>query len=393
MPVYKTKNGYGVRFELPGSTAENRKRKRLSGFPTEKAAKDFLKSIDAMKVLDQFKTYHLQTVAEVMDTWHDEHVIRNCRHDSILFYEEKIKVIKDNFGKKKVEALKVGHVKSFYRVLHDMGKSQDAIKKIHKTLKSAFFYCYSMEYIPDKIMDRVKLDVYDSPNQESKLKHWNYDEIKRYLPHLKESSIYFNIYLALHLGLRAEETAAIHVSDIDFNKMTITIRHAMKKAYRSQIRGTNIIKQMDENTILTNTKNKKVNVLPLTENLVYFLKASIKHKDEMQAMYGEEYNHVYDGYLSTYDNGNIIADKQISYKFRNDVKKLLKIYPEMNRITFHGLRHSCASWLISNGVNIITVQEILNHSDLKITNIYTHSDLTQKKKALDSLNSLGHSGP
>lgn len=385
MSVYKTKTGYGVRIEMPNSTQDKRIKKRLSGFPSEKAAKEFLKSYNAMKTLGQVKTYQVNTVGDIMDCWHDEHVIEHCRHDTILFYEYQIKIIKEHFGMIPVEGLKIGLVKSFYRELSRSGKSQSTIKKVHKTLKSAFYHCYVNEYIPDKFMDRVKLENYSMEVIEEEVKHWDIDEIKKYLPLMKDSSVYFNIYMALHLGLRAEETAAIHVNDIDFKNKRITIRYAMKKFYITELRGTCIVKQMDENTILTLTKNKKANILPLNEDMILFLKARILHLKEMKLMYGDKYNKIYDGYLSVYDNGDIIANKQVTSRFTYAMDKLVAQFPDMQVITFHGLRHSCASWLISNGVNVVTVQEILNHSDLKITNIYTHSDLSQKMTALDSL--------
>jgi len=52
---------------------------------------------------------------------------------------------------------------------------------------------------------------------------------------------------------------------------------------------------------------------------------------------------------------------------------------------FHDLRHTFGSNLIKSGVDIVTVKELLGHSDLKMTQIYVHSSLTQKKRAILSL--------
>ena len=50
-----------------------------------------------------------------------------------------------------------------------------------------------------------------------------------------------------------------------------------------------------------------------------------------------------------------------------------------NRITFHGLRHSCASLLIAQGVDIKIIQEWLGHSSIATTgNIYGHLQFKQK---------------
>jgi integrase/predicted DNA-binding transcriptional regulator AlpA len=55
-------------------------------------------------------------------------------------------------------------------------------------------------------------------------------------------------------------------------------------------------------------------------------------------------------------------------------------------LRFHDLRHTFASRLIASGVDLITVKDLLGHSSVRITEKYSHSNLEQKKKAVEVLN-------
>ena len=58
------------------------------------------------------------------------------------------------------------------------------------------------------------------------------------------------------------------------------------------------------------------------------------------------------------------------------------------QIRFHDLRHSCASILYANGIDLLTIQEILGHAQLTTTIMYTHKISEQKSIALSQMSNL-----
>lgn len=54
-------------------------------------------------------------------------------------------------------------------------------------------------------------------------------------------------------------------------------------------------------------------------------------------------------------------------------------------ISFHTGRHSYASLLLENGVDIYTIKSLMGHTNVKTTQIYTHLVNEQKEKAANTL--------
>lgn len=75
------------------------------------------------------------------------------------------------------------------------------------------------------------------------------------------------------------------------------------------------------------------------------------------------------------------------------MRETLKKTPIKKDVNLHSLRHSYATHLLEQGVNIVTLKELLGHVDITTTMIYLHvaqCDLVKAHSPLDRLyNYLG----
>ncbi len=58
------------------------------------------------------------------------------------------------------------------------------------------------------------------------------------------------------------------------------------------------------------------------------------------------------------------------------------------KITFHTLRHTFASWLALQGTPILTIKELLGHQSLAMTERYSHLSPDQKKDAINGIEAM-----
>jgi site-specific recombinase XerD len=159
---------------------------------------------------------------------------------------------------------------------------------------------------------------------------------------LKHRIILTLIYSA---GLRSQEVINLKISDIDFERKTIHIRQS---------------------------KYKKDRIVPLSDYIAKGVKKYLSVENPHIWLFnGKEP----DGRYSV---------KGLSWVMREALKKT-GISKDVN---LHSLRHSYATHLLEEGVNIVTLKELLGHAQIQTTMIYLHVAQLEIKKAHSPLDSL-----
>ncbi len=173
--------------------------------------------------------------------------------------------------------------------------------------------------------------------------------------------------LALRLGLRRGELVGLRWSDIDYQSRTLTIRRTLQ---RIKGQGLKVLPTKTE------TSDRRI---PLSRPCI---KARKDHARYQQAERERAGNAWYEtGYVFTTSIGTPLDPQAVTHGI-----KALCDRAGVRRIRFHDLRHTRATLLIETGVPLVTVKELLGHSNIAITaNIYTHTRLPHQADAISQL--------
>lgn len=112
-------------------------------------------------------------------------------------------------------------------------------------------------------------------------------------------------------------------------------------------------------------KGNKERIVPVSESTLVLIQRYIA-----------ETRSLLDQTLSPYLFLNYTGEKMSRQGFWKIIKKRAKLVGINKEISPHVLRHTFATHLLENGANLRLVQELLGHSDITTTQIYTH--LNQK---------------
>lgn len=171
------------------------------------------------------------------------------------------------------------------------------------------------------------------------------DEFNKLISVIKEPWLREAVVFATLTGLRRGEITNLTWNDVDLERRVIVVQSS--------------------NTF--RTKNGRRRVVPLNQTVEFILKS-------------RQAQGIGDYVFSL--NGRKINDGWISHKF--------KFYVYLCRfkddsLHFHSLRHTFASWLVQEGVSLYAIKELLGHTDIKTTQVYSHLQVSELHETVNKL--------
>ncbi|WP_256757885.1 tyrosine-type recombinase/integrase [Cohnella sp. WQ 127256] len=126
-------------------------------------------------------------------------------------------------------------------------------------------------------------------------------------------------------------------------------------------------------------KGRKWNEIPLPELLIQYLS-----KVELERIH--PYSKKEEAFFIS-QKGRRLSIRQIQKITAQVFDELKKDHPHLNdmKLSCHKLRHSFATMLLNNNVDIRVVKELLGHASIETTMIYTHINDEQKRGAMTTI--------
>lgn len=204
-----------------------------------------------------------------------------------------------------------------------------------------------------------------------------------------------------YLTVRTKQLSENPVADLEYPKLRKSLPKYLtmeqSAALLQSVSGQNQVRDYAILMIFLNCGIRRSELVGLNITDVYEDRLRIigKGNKERFVYFGTPCRKAIDAYLVE-RNKKVLSDNRALFGSRDGnrisvtavhrlVKKaLLQAGLDQNQFSAHKLRHTAATMMLSGGVDVKTVQEVLGHENLNTTQIYTHIESTELKLAAEA---------
>ena len=266
--------------------------------------------------------------------------------------------VKPIIGHIKTDSINVGIIDKMYAKLSKSNKKTGGsydIDPLHRMLRAMFNWGISKGYIkknPCEYADRPKVpkiqQAFLEPSQMIML-----------LSNLESQTLEFQAYLSILIttGCRRGEVIALKWSDISADGI-LTIQRACSYV-------------VGQGLIIKETKTGTVRRIALPNTVIQLLRDYKEEQSIINASYGDLYEE--QGFMFTQTSGMCKHPDSLKVPFKQYLRYCGFDDETVARVHIHTLRHSTASLMLANNIDIRTVAGTLGHSQPTLTlTLYGH---------------------
>lgn len=266
------------------------------------------------------------------------HTITSYQNDLTAFFD----FLLTQFGETQITAIKTTFVRSWLAELKEKGMESKSINRKISTLKSFFKYQLRQQTITVSPMTAII-----SPKVNKRLPQFvDKQDVTTLLTHVEFPDTWAGktdqliLHLFYNTGIRQAELTGLKETDISKSNGTIKVLG----------------------------KGNKERIIPVSNQLIQ------KMHDYMDDKRKE---------LEIFDKSILLvtaSGKKLYPRYvYSTVNKYLAMVTTIDKKSPHVLRHSFATHLMNNGADLNAVKELLGHSSLAATQIYTHNTIEKLK--------------
>lgn len=376
--VFKEKSGRWRSVITVGRNANGSLKRKYFYGKTKKEVLDKMNDYKYKINNDLLPTDDTITLLEYLNYWLFKYKINEVKPSTITRYEGIIRnYIKPYpIGKIKLKDIRAAAIQSLYNSLIEEGKTSSSnIGTINKVLKSAFTQAIKEGYMLRNYCQFVSIPKRHKNND---IVYLSLEEQQRFINACGGLRLEALFLFALGTGLRIGELLALEWNDISFENANVIVNKSLRQEKVFKSDGSS-----SYDTLIQSTKTESSNrIVPIPKNIILKLKEYKIAQNKKRLSTGELY---YESNLVfTTPIGTPINQSNLRKSYNRILDKA-----NINRVKFHALRHTYATRLFEQNVQIKTVQVLLGHSDITTTmNIYTHVTEEVKSDAIDKINSI-----
>lgn len=269
---------------------------------------------------------------------------KNFSFHTLAAYKNDLEGFSGFVKEKDIQEISKENIRAYIAVLSDQSFQAKTIRRKISAIRSFYKFLIKENLCSDNpcvglILPKVKKSIPEFLNPEALLSYFEKEtkeEEENVFEAIRNKLIIDILY---QTGIRRSELVHLKWEDIDMYNLTIKV----------------------------SGKRNKERIIPFSLNLKsnlerYFI--VLEKKGLMK------------GYLLVNEKGKALSGFQVYYIVK---KELYKITTQKKKHP-HILRHSFATHTLNNGADINAIKEILGHSNLKATEIYTHNNIEHLKK-------------
>lgn len=367
MPIYKTgkakdgKTQYRVTHNYTDSTGNYKQISKLVyGLPEAKQTEIQLmhktrETPNNITVQSLYDNYILAKSHEVRESSLGK--IKSVLSNNVLPY----------LSKTKLDKLNAHTLQNWKNKISEADTKISTKQNVYKEFRAMLNFAVKMDYIQSNPLLKVGnfKDAYNLNKPEEKIQYYTPDEFKKFISVIPDEDfnyfVFFNI--AFYTGLRKGENNALDWIALSGNKLTVS------RSVTQKIKG--------KEPVFTPPKNaSSYRTLQIPKQLLDILNEQKKRQQKNSKKWSSNFL-ICGGAKCLSDTS--ISNKNIQYAN----------VAELHHIRIHDFRHTHATLLINEGINIQEIARRLGHTDVNITwKTYAHLYPREEERAIKVLENL-----